>query len=457
MTLFYLTKPDSWIRRRLISTNIFVLFTALSCFVLVSSIATFMTLLVPHIHRRAKKDGGVFLPYQPKTKNVLGSNIQILTISNSTVVDVVRKRDNTTLTTASTEITQKSVTSDNSTINSKSGTYSSFSSMNVAPISKELPVNDTHVAFCICGTARTFQYDGVHENIMKRMIDPIRVTHITDVFFIVRVDDDAAAGRPIAPTEKDKFDEAVRSFNPVSITTYTDVTGLNKTRYFEKTLKSPVQMTSPEFCGFKKLKKLDFSHTLFRTKQCLQIVSEYERKQGFRYGWMYRVRTDVILIGKEPFITPPMMSHDALYVSLTPFLYSVFERWWKTRPSTDVVINGSIGDQIFAGSRLVAEVAFNANDMLDECESYELPVIGIEPALRMWLVRHNVNCYAMPWLWVIVRAYIGPICSLVGKLPIPDTSRHTREAECNSFWYDHASDLPGVHPSLRNKKMFPKG
>lgn len=57
-----------------------------------------------------------------------------------------------------------------------------------------LPVDDTPIAFCICGTARTFHYGAVHKNIMKRMVEPICATHKTDVFFIVRMDDDGAVG-----------------------------------------------------------------------------------------------------------------------------------------------------------------------------------------------------------------------------------------------------------------------
>lgn len=317
-----------------------------------------------------------------------------------------------------------------------------------------LPIDDTRVAFCVCGTARTFHYGGVHKNIMNKMVKPIRATHKIDIFFIVRMDDDAAPTRPIAKTEENKTYEAMHLFDPVSITTYTDMTGLDQTRYREKVDMVPVHMISPKSCGFEPPKILDLSHTMFRTRQCLDIVSAHEQKQGFRYAWMYRVRTDTVIIGKGLLITPPQMKRDVMYVSLTQFDSYKFEVWWKIKHDVEFAGNDSIGDQFFAGSRQVAEVAFKSFNIMDDCEAYEMPQPNIESSLRMWYVKHNITYYPMPWMWVIIRDSLGPLCHWLDRLEVPNTSEESRKEECESFWKEHGLELPGRHPDINYEEQM---
>lgn len=101
----------------------------------------------------------------------------------------------------------------------------------------------------------------------------------------------------------------MKLFDPVSITTYTDMTGLDMTWYRKRVHRKAVHMISPQLCGF-------------------------QSKHGFRYGWMYRVRTDTVIIGKTPLTTPPQMKRDIVYMSPTPWGFSqilgvVEEEAWR--------------------------------------------------------------------------------------------------------------------------------
>lgn len=305
------------------------------------------------------------------------------------------------------------------------------------------PVRRERVAVCICGTSRTFHYKPVHESIRKNVVDPLRSAYDTDVFFIMRMDDDPAPGRHKAQARRNATLAAMRSFHPRKVVEFQGVTGFPASRILRKTSRAAVQVLAPESCKFNPNRKAHFSHTLLRTKHCLDVIARHETESAAaaaRYDWVYRTRPDIAFL--KPITLPSALRTDHLYVVQSwPSYTAAFARWWG-KGNRRSVGNGRIGDQVFAASREVAGVAFRSFDIVDNCMFYTAPVRNIETGLRMWLVTKEIPYKALPWVWAIVREKSGPECDTIRFLDHPHMAWNQALLCCVEF----AMSLRGIFP-----------
>lgn len=304
------------------------------------------------------------------------------------------------------------------------------------------------VAVCICGTSRTFHHAAVHESIRKNVIMPLQANYTTDVFFIVRTDDDPAPGRQKSPERRNATLSAIQSFNPVVTVEYNKRLEMAEWRMVPRTDRTPVRIRAPKQCNFSPNRRADFSHTLYRTRDCLRQIAKHEKRAHMQYDWVYRTRPDIVFF--KPVSLPFDMRKDRLYmVQSRPAYTREFARWWRrdangTENRGGNAGNGRTGDQVFAAGRAVADIAFRAVEVVNECAFYQAPVRNIESGLRMWLLLKGVRYEARPWLWAIVREKVGPECATMRYLHVPGGSWRQGLALCVAF-------------ARRVKALFPGG
>lgn len=302
------------------------------------------------------------------------------------------------------------------------------------------------MAVCIVGTVRTFHYKSVHTNILNNIIKPLRSKHETDIFFIISMNDDVGSIANSVKAEEKLTRKAILKFNPTKIIEYdsldlhNDDQLFNRSRYIAKLGLTPVMMQSPHWCKNDPIKTLDFSHTLLRTKQCLHVVKEYETEKSISYQWLYRTRPDLAI--SKTITTPDMMDENTLYTTTSPW-NEPFEKWWPSWKQTNEIGNGPIGDQLFASSRAVAEIAFRAFDIIDDCEVYEMPSANVESSLRLWLVKHSITYKLTSWIFMIVRGDAQPICQAIEVYDIPGTTPQDRKSWCLKFVKDSNGEVKG--------------
>lgn len=301
------------------------------------------------------------------------------------------------------------------------------------------------VAVCICGTARTFHYQAMHNHILETFIQPLKRNYDTDVFFIVRFEDDSGSNSNPVATNESATHAAIAKFNPARVITYSGLEGLDNyeyiaNRFVEKQPGVPCQIRAPASCGFNSshtkhesgskvlLERLDFSHTLYRTKQCMQTIINHENRNNIKYDWVYRLRPDVALVQAET-LMPSDLSRDILYLTTSPW-DKTFEAWYPTYARDDFLGYGNVGDQLFVASRRVAAIAFSAFDVVDDCDAYHMPHGNMEAYFRYYLMKHRVPYHLPKWTWIIVRGDRQPTCRALMSIEVPGTTWEEREKAC---------------------------
>lgn len=168
----------------------------------------------------------------------------------------------------------------------------------------------------------------------------------------------------------------------------------------------------PKRCKGKEKYSIRFSHSLYRTQRCLDVISKYEQENKFYYHWIYRIRPDIALLGDE-IPTPRTLSDDVLYVSP----WAIFIGMQVRRSLRGLKLNDTgvfiprynyhepwgAGDQFFSASRQVAQVAFNAFEISTDCSVYAGSVRNSESCLLLYLAKNKVPYAAMPVLWENVQ------------------------------------------------------
>lgn len=309
------------------------------------------------------------------------------------------------------------------------------------------------VAVCIAGSARTFHYPGVHENIYTNGVHRLLRNYSTNVFFVINVDEDDAGPMKMAAYRNASGTRlAVSNFMPAQLVEIQNITSFAafNDRYIPKPHNGKASMfMAPKWCNDSSNPPILFSHTLYRTKQCMDIIENYELQYGINFSWIYKLRPDVVFL--DPLSTPDRLREDILYTSPWAARFSApFSKWWMENNNVSGAGNGGVGDQFLIASRKVAKTAFRAFDITDDCEMYRCPLPNSESQLRMWLVKNNVAYQQLPELWDIVRQNVYD-CSWMKYVEHPNLDLMNRTRKCELFRKTHAESLP--KPSDINESL----
>lgn len=287
--------------------------------------------------------------------------------------------------------------------------------------------NGPRVAVCLTGNARTFYYPLVQDKILENVIAPLRESYPTDVFFNIKFDDNPRPSRPRAKTDLNATLEAIEKFSPVVLRS------LNKSHDFVsgRADRSQRYIRRPSNCHSNSFASLP--HSLFRSQQCLPLIEEYEKKNGFRYTWIYRMRPDVVFL--DPIIRPDDIENGTLYANRGPDMYVWnFIRWWKATYNRTARIP-PFTDHLLAGMRDDMTIGLNSFEAINNCTYYS--VYGernSEAALGFWTYRHGLRIHVEPWLWTLVRAVRGAECFRIRLMQIRDQKlRLAMEERCRAY------------------------
>lgn len=301
------------------------------------------------------------------------------------------------------------------------------------------------VAVCFAGNMRTFYYEFVHETLLNLTIAPLRERYTTDVFFFVRLDDapplhkPAQANGPLSLRASLKFDpvnvtivsngtlddatsEYLRSSDGIGgpfhhIVSADELRSMSSRVAFDNERKMDV-LEAPQECGTRR--RIRFPHTLMRSKQCLQMISEYEEKHGFTYDWIYRLRPDTVFLERVPL--PFELNRTVAYMNqANPGASKRSALMWAKTRRVARSAGSAVNDQVMFSSRSIAETLLRAYDGVDDCESYH-PTIAMWPpenTLRLWLMKRGIDYLAIPFAWTTILEYTGPTCEKLVYQNVP--------------------------------------
>lgn len=274
--------------------------------------------------------------------------------------------------------------------------------------SSRTKINSESIAVCFAGNSRTFRLPLVHDNIVQNVIQPLKTDYLVKVFFILTLDDAPRSNRSQSSTNQTVVDKAIQKFEPAH------VTYLKAQESFGALRRSKINhahfewLEPPKNCSSNDYDIARLPHTLFRSKQCLQRIVEFESKNSFRFDWMYRLRPDVVYF--ENIISPRFLRKDIYYSNQarTNVTHRTGKYWLSHYSSRG---DGAIADQMSFSSRSLAEVTLRAWDATNECELYHMKFIpSPEDTLRFWLLKNYLRYEAIPLDWAIIRENVGPEC-----------------------------------------------
>lgn len=296
-------------------------------------------------------------------------------------------------------------------------------------MTSDSPSDGQRVALCFTGNSRTFYYPIVHENILENVLFPLRKSNPTDVFFNIKIDDDPRPSRPRAETHHHETMQAVNKFSPVVVRL------LNGTHSFSSRRVDRTQrhIHRPSNCSAN-FRWSRLPHSLFRSQQCISLISDYEQKHGFKYKWIYRTRPDLVLF--DPIMPPENITDDGtVYTNRGPEQYIWhFARWWKSTFNASTHIP-PFTDHILAGFRDHMMVALNAFESVNECNYYSMKCEkNSEAALGYWILNHDLKIRIAPGTWAVVRAETGAECFRIKLMRVRDPQkREEMNEQCRAF------------------------
>lgn len=284
-------------------------------------------------------------------------------------------------------------------------------------------------ALCLSGNSRTFHHSFVHEEILKNLVNPLRARMATDIFFNLKLADDARAGygRPAANASASL--EAVQKFNATVVNLIGNGT-INPPRAFLSDGKS---VAAPVGCA--NGSSVQFPFALHRGMECLRLIERHEVQMGMRYDYIYRSRPDVAFL--ETPVMPDRIGENEVYANgIADLSTKDFREWWLQKHEGDAKsANLSIGDHFLAGRRQSAAIALSAVQALDECEFFGVAgVKNSESMLSYWLLSHNLSIGVDTASWVVVRGGTGPECWRIDMLRVSNATLHQRMiSKCSSY------------------------
>lgn len=315
------------------------------------------------------------------------------------------------------------------------------------------------VAVCIAGHARTFRHAPVRQMLQQHILTPLTRAFanisVVHTFFVLRPDDAPTGNRSSASPDAPAVLTGIHQFHPTNIrwintrNEFSNVTGwiprdddhpFDRFQMPQSCITSHRNSTS----HFNAPKYVRFPHTLWRARQCLQVVRETERSNGITYDWLYRIRPDVVLL--SDIVLPDQLNPQIVYTNaVRPSVTEELRAWWNFRPSTtkNSVISENkllnyrahVSDIITIASKRTMEVALSAFEAVKDCQVYRVPTRGgiSENILLYWLLSHDVLVKTLPLEWVIVREKVGPECKRIKSLSSADLDVSHVLARCRQF------------------------
>lgn len=326
------------------------------------------------------------------------------------------------------------------------------------------------VAVCFAGNMRTFYYDFVHDTLLNDTIAPLQTHYETDVFFYIRLDDAPPLHKP-AQANGPLSLRAILKFHPVNVTvvsngtldpataaylsaesggarlplhhvvTHDELSTMSSRVRFDSVRNMDV-LEAPSECNTNT--RIRFPHTLMRSKQCLQMIADHERAQGFTYDWIYRLRPDTVFL--DPVPLPHTLRRDVAYTNqANPGASKHSAFMWKKTRAISRAAGSSINDQLMFSSRRIADDFMRAYDGVDDCESYH-PILSMWPpenTLRLWMMKRRIKYAALPFAWATILEYSGPTCEkLIYQNVHPgDDWKHALKL-CYEFGRENARAFP---------------
>lgn len=318
------------------------------------------------------------------------------------------------------------------------------------------------IAVCVAGHARSFRHAAVRQQLQDKILSPLMraATNTSTVtvhtFFVLRVDDDPSGKRISAQSDASAVFEGVNQFHPSMIQwistsdEFVNITGWisrdHQHRYDRFRMPPSCAANSNGSQEYTQSQKfVRFPHTLWRARQCLDLVQESERQRGITYDWLYRVRPDVVLL--NDISVPDELHPQVVYTNaVRPSLTAELHRWWGTHYPTgenpgSTNQNGSatyrahVSDIITIASKHSMNVAMTAFEAVNDCQLYEVPTRGgiSENILLYWLLAHKVPVQTLPLQWVIVRDGVGPECKRIKALSDEDIDVQMVLSRCREF------------------------
>lgn len=290
------------------------------------------------------------------------------------------------------------------------------------------PSDGQRIALCFTGNSRTFYYPLVHDKIFENIVTPLRQSYPTDVFFNIKIDDDPRPSRPRAESRHNETLKAIDKFSPVAVRL------LNSSHSFSSKRADRTQrhIYRPANCSSHD-RWANLPHSLFRSQQCISLISDYEEKHGFKYKWVYRSRPDVVMF--DPIMTPESMTDGTVYANRGPEQYIWhFVRWWKSAFNSSTHIP-PFTDHILAGFRDNMMVALDAFEAINNCTFYSMRgEKNSESALGFWTLSHGLEIRIGPGVWAVVRAEKGAECRRIRKMSIRDRKKRVdMDQRCRTY------------------------
>lgn len=298
------------------------------------------------------------------------------------------------------------------------------------------------VAVCIAGQLRTFTQVQVRMSIMYHVLEPLRDAGFDVHTFFHLAESDASQldmvdiARAGSNNMFSSFGPATLSFSSPDAKHHHHHEGLNTKWKTDDNCPVP-RCASPEADRADKV----CPRTLLRADECMQQVRAVQRrlKNNRTFDWIVRTRPDIALATNISISSD--MPTTQLYANMhMPEMSLHAHDWLRQRfpNNTARVLSDRhpIGDLVHIVPASVAPVVFSASQAWMDCDLFNIHsgTIGPEVALIYWLVKHNLPYTPMPWLWMIVRRFDGPVCENVRHIQTADAKMNEQMLKtCASF------------------------
>lgn len=284
------------------------------------------------------------------------------------------------------------------------------------------------VAVCIAGHTRTFRNKNVHGSILRYVVEASAAngTEGVDVFFhlgredIPRYDEHRRNDTMVSEEEEKSLEKAMEKFKPVSIT------------YFDNSA-VPIDWENGTRCPKTNRKRLlkVYPYPLLRGTQCYEKVKEYERKRGFKYSFIYKLRPDLAFGAPLP-LPSKLPTNKIVFNMHDPGTTTRGYRWLReSHPELRPFLRDPGADHMAFIPRALADIYFDAHKAALWCEQYnrDTPPFANNPEflLGYWLAIHDVEIGRKPVFWMIWRENVGPECFRMHKIRRKRVNGHAPE------------------------------
>ena len=322
-----------------------------------------------------------------------------------------------------------------SEISSTSTADSSYLTATPPSISTTRP----RIALCLNGNARTFRYPSVHNNILQRVLQPLRETSDVDVFFNIKLSDDRNPRLGLeSPVDLRHTRAAMKKFSPVVVHELSESGEedfvIPEGRRVAADRGTHRNIQRPENCSTNSHQSISkmlwpwrdrhdtaiAPHSLYRGWQCGRLIEAYEREKNITYDYMYRARPDVVFLDSIPTPSELNLSVGQVAINAVQVQWTApFVKWWASSRDVDSGQVGSGADHFMAAHRADMRVALGAVAAVDQCQFYDAPLDRNPESQQLyWLLTHGLSVKTVDNLWILIREGLGPECFRVRGLDL---------------------------------------